>query len=1298
MAMRGLEGDDLKRGLHELIVSWENIIREAGSLEAAEDTLLHLEENDENFHKHDFVRALKRKLEECLSPLIDDELEKYSTTGHIDSGSHETLVNQIIDHIIQSKQYSDMKRKLGRNVNDAVDSLLTNFDTEFGIGRMGGATEGIDPRKTPFVTDDEEVSSFNSLYDQGSVMLFNQDYLKGIADNLSKSKSSSTRREAMQKLNQIISGDIHNKHWPLLRKNLMDVMSDADEQLSDLSLKFVAKSFTCTSHHTSQVYSLLMEFLCHQFNSANSALPLVKNGLDCTNKTMIKLLKAFRLMVEFQQEAPNYWVRYPLSYLEDVVESSLNLLALQTSPQFPSTKLCPLHFVAVLDPKAQWFIKWMHGNYSRNELLEHLKKFRIIVESALRYCLDFSAARKSLNDGMKEISEAMSKVNLADNGKRLYFSGPELEYALFVHSLSFLGRLLCFEKGRSFFPMRLKEKQVPVNVKQLVKALVLLIVDPGTSTTTISRRTDKNMYESTQLVAEVFKSLCSTEAMCSVSVCKDDIINTLLSPVAQLLDGATDHSSPSEATLLHVADILCVIASSTTGRRHLIHGEGKGLLSRTKSSAAHLIAEFTKKALSDKLSPPCPTAVAGAYLYVCRQLYNTCQGLLVLSQYELHTCIAQAWKKLQDSERDASSAAASIKGDDSEKYKDSYNMFSWKDTLQDNLLNFASTAKGILLLQQTGTFNECVQYMYSRYDKKLQVSKCEKFGYGYMVTQVAATAPGIQALQSTGYIRALLSELWSSLECGPQDTPVFTPKTWPVDPIDRSSQKHFIRLVNILSAFPAVYELLRGEALPAREVYGLRDVPETITALLDRIIIVDSPAKIHSLFNYEQSCTFGLRVLSAMVSCLDTYLLLQSQYKFQEFLQKEQDANKLEDSDLIIHDALSLERNYILVKTFMIGGPTERTLPSRTLEEDKSGNVKAPTLFSSYPIPREYQPNIAGRSAMRQENDLSKFLGSGRSEKKPNVWMDKCRDIFYKMALSKPDQAKGNLLQQILEQTVTHQCHIQEEAVFHLFDFSGTDSTIKNFKLSPLQLLGIKTAVRYGIHLKVINTSSESTENLTQLVKLTGSFLRQQQRSLKSSLRFLEGSYPGFDWFTATIFLIFNGHAERAWNFLHKFSSLGASGYLWLARLHASLLPITLLSSGISPLFSSTAHNIELVLQIELPLVASAFTMSGYTPSQICFHWLSQCFWNYLDWLDIVHYVTLCVCLGVDYQVYLCVAILRHLQENILCHMQTQDLIIYLKEESIKNFHVLDHIKFMKDLETKYRKIVLSDMMNIGKP
>lgn len=52
MSLKGLEGEDLKRNLRELITSWEHIIRDAGSLDQAEDTLLHLEENDENFHKY----------------------------------------------------------------------------------------------------------------------------------------------------------------------------------------------------------------------------------------------------------------------------------------------------------------------------------------------------------------------------------------------------------------------------------------------------------------------------------------------------------------------------------------------------------------------------------------------------------------------------------------------------------------------------------------------------------------------------------------------------------------------------------------------------------------------------------------------------------------------------------------------------------------------------------------------------------------------------------------------------------------------------------------------------------------------------------------------------------------------------------------------------------------------------------------------------------------------------------------------------------------------------------------------
>ena len=95
-------------------------------------------------------------------------------------------------------------------------------------------------------------------------------------------------------------------------------------------------------------------------------------------------------------------------------------------------------------------------------------------------------------------------------------------------------------------------------------------------------------------------------------------------------------------------------------------------------------------------------------------------------------------------------------------------------------------------------------------------------------------------------------------------------------------------------------------------------------------------------------------------------------------------------------------------------------------------------------------------------------------------------------------------------------------------------------------------------------------------------------------------------------------------------------------------------TSGISPLYCCTGHHVELILQVfivinsrsacfyfylwlkaELPLVYSAFRMSGYTPSQICQHWLSQCFWNYLTWPQITHYLSIVIIMGTDYQVNL---------------------------------------------------------------
>lgn len=46
-------------------------------------------------------------------------------------------------------------------------------------------------------------------------------------------------------------------------------------------------------------------------------------------------------------------------------------------------------------------------------------------------------------------------------------------------------------------------------------------------------------------------------------------------------------------------------------------------------------------------------------------------------------------------------------------------------------------------------------------------------------------------------------------------------------------------------------------------------------------------------------------------------------------------------------------------------------------------------------------------------------------------------------------------------------------------------------------------------------------------------------------------------------------------------------------------LPVTTLEYGIHPVYFCSAHHVEMLLKAELPLVCSAFHMSGFTPSQV---------------------------------------------------------------------------------------------------
>uniref|UniRef100_A0A8C7Z9G3 Protein broad-minded n=1 Tax=Oryzias sinensis TaxID=183150 RepID=A0A8C7Z9G3_9TELE len=1038
---------ELQSLIKQFLKSISEKISGATSGEAAQEILLHLEETDKNFYSYEFVRYLRQHIESSLGAAVEEEMLNLTLgEGQHGTGSgHDALINVVACRNKDSAEYQQMMQTLKTSLSSVVE-CLTNKYKESQLRKEETHREREHSQHSSHFTDScsDSDSSFNQSY-----TFITQEELQLLAERLEPGKPKETRREALHVLCCASLPDLLScESWSTLRRNL-SLFHD---------INWCGNAFFLTAKNVES------SFVSHKLS-----FPSGSATLDINTPKITRLLKQMRLINDFQKEVASFWIRHPEKYMEDVIESSLSLLAFHHPHGSAEKLLEPIHLLTLLDIKADWFIKWMHGYYSRNVVLRLLeRKYKFLIHKC--FFLFVSGALQSS-----------------------VYSGKELDFALFVHSVCVLGKLILYANGRKLFPLRIRKHKEPVTLTDLLVILINIMYHHPKPLPSDASHTG------------LLWMLCEQPDCAAECLHQTAVMEKLLAPVSTL-------KSPA-ATLILIADVLARIANTGRGLALFLYEKNVVGPQGERACTAHIIAQFTLRLLGNGLPSLSGSAVShsvcGAFIFVCWQMYNTCEGLQVLEPYGLHKAIAAAWRKVPE-------------------------------TLLDSLLSFAATPRGLLLLQQTGALTQCVSYMFSRSTKKLQVSRCEKFGYGVMVTQVATTAPGIVALRDSGFIQELLVQLWSALECGSDDAQLAAPKPTSMDPIERSCLKPFLSLVNLLSSSQSVWELLHQQPLPNKSEYSLREMPTSIPDLIDRLIAVNSDVKIHSLFHYEQSHTFGLRLLNVLCCSLDSFLLLENQYNICSMLLQSQRDN-ITDSDInegdIIVDGLSVEKNHVLVRVGVVGGPSERRLPLRSLQE---GDQPYPwPMVVSYPVPHFYT-------------------------------------------------------------------------------------------LDPPEIL-----------------HTSQSENDSQMFH----FVTQQE------------SYPGHDWLASTVFLIMGGDLERSLGLLLRLSSLLASAFIWPARMHACVhLPEEVAGSGIPPVYWCSAHYVEMLLKAELPLVHSAFRMSGFTPSQMCLHWLTQCFWNYLDWSEICLYLCACVLFSPDYQVYLCVAIFRHLQPDILQHTQSQELQIFLKE------------------------------------
>lgn len=1196
--------------------------------DALEAYLVHLEENDESFYRYDAVKSIRSQIITALLPFMGDLADRVKDDSAVES---------LVSKFTASPQYHNLVLKMTRDIKLASASVAQQYDEQL-CERPRVQSMSFEEDNWWDDEDEDDPHGLDLMMPQDEL------YARVCADLTAP--SAEKQREGLDLLGKISALElINSEFWSDICTGLGKILAQGDPSTTRHAVTIIAKMFQTESLHVMR--DVYIFFTVHVATVLRSSNILQTNALIETQDPRTEsMLRQVRLFLHMNTEISEYWLRFgERAMVECSAAVSQMLLASTTEPGATS----PLLFLSLLDVKGIWFKTWMGTAFSRGFLIEHLLADSRLVSSLLQGCTEFCVPQTLVypNSQIKPASPTKTirsnKTSKSALSERVSYSMEQCRFLYGSLCLHMVGYTLLYDDSRSLLPASflMNEKSAKKcrrdNILPVASGsnecfadihdLMLLLVRCMTSFDhSISSSTLE--LNAVNVIADLFKNMASNQS--GILLLLDpEVIWQLHQPIVQLVKEMKENSftitEQRSALCLHIGEIMSMIASSTVGR-HVLLEAGP---SNAKSPATTL-ATFVSGALQYFISHkelPFNREVVTAFLFTCRQLYSSNEGLLALQSFKLNMLCSRILQTRLLHELQYS------------------NVDVFETVFVDNLLNFAGTPKGVQLLHQSGSMERCVTYMSQRFKLKGQVSKYDRFGYGVMLTQIGATVPGMMAIHRSGLIKLLFQEL--ALVQNADDISAPVPHLIGKEP--NLTKKALLYCFRICS-FSAI-QVLAFDG-------GDFDICQQFSHFLH-----PSLAYMRDKFHVN-----GIRILQVACASMDSFLVLEQIMQLRKELLELQQSNQLDSGEFII-DESSLLINKILISTSVVGGPSERLVPPVMMDDGASGF--AYPLFNSLTIPEIYsQVRNYPASASILHARLMQLEGVLKESK--HVQSLDLSGVYSKAlntSLSSPGSTNANEFSGLccsLLQSFVRSAHSKTDAPLSPVNFKSiiTSST------SHTSAAAVDLVTSYALRLRLI--VPDASDKFANDYKAFNDQLHLSKEA-------------GHDWFAASIYLLFRD--GRASDFLQKYSQHAGSQLLWPQRMRAAdYRTLT------HPMYFVVCHHIERIVHVEVPLVSSAFRLSGYTESQICQQWLRQCFWNVLDWPEICGYFLTCMYLGMDYQVYYCVAILRHLQGKILQATHDRELVPSLTASSAEGFSLVEELEFMQKLHARFSESILDDL------
>jgi hypothetical protein len=186
-------------------------------------------------------------------------------------------------------------------------------------------------------------------------------------------------------------------------------------------------------------------------------------------------------------------------------------------------------------------------------------------------------------------------------------------------------------------------------------------------------------------------------------------LEELVVPVRAILQGEPIQAE-DESLLNHVAAILSSIASTERGRKFLLNPTFlRGSSSRQIPAPLDCLVKFAQLAVDSLISSKRYPPAARGFVFVLRQLYRTPEGIALFEGCGLHHSLSKALGSLLSSSQTGPCTAYPAASVALEAER-----IDWVQDIKDNLLNFAATPRGVMLLENSGAMKLCVAYMFQR--------------------------------------------------------------------------------------------------------------------------------------------------------------------------------------------------------------------------------------------------------------------------------------------------------------------------------------------------------------------------------------------------------------------------------------------------------------------------------------------------------------------------------------------------------------------------------------------------------